>query len=158
MIVFSLCYHCDHHVSHHCDYHVPQVRLRQFEACISSGAVWDSLPISEKQNTESIEFEKLNEAVLNHQIITIVSFLSSCQPIIFNHLELPYCYILYTCICTFQSVKLLYGHVLYNHKNLNVQPCIYRHKILLSSFNEYESPSIDIRYCYLLFISLNYRA
>ena len=30
-----------------------QVRLRQFEASISSGAIWDSLPINEK-NTDSI--------------------------------------------------------------------------------------------------------
>ena len=44
---------------------ISQVRLRQFEACISSGAVWDSLPITEK-NTDSIEFEKLNEAVNNY--------------------------------------------------------------------------------------------
>ena len=45
-----------------------QVRLRQFEACISSGAVWDSLPITESKNTDSIEFEKLNEAVISNFI------------------------------------------------------------------------------------------
>merc|ERR1712074_467652 len=81
-------YHHHHHYHHHHnyhnhhhhlllllllhDYHTGQVRLRQFEACISSGAVWDSLPITEK-NTDSIEFEKLNEAVLNHHIIAILS-------------------------------------------------------------------------------------
>jgi len=50
----------------HNGYTVAEVRLRQFEACISSGAVWDSLPITEK-NTDSIEFEKLNEAVKINQ-------------------------------------------------------------------------------------------
>merc|ERR1712233_300029 len=75
-------YHNHHHYHHHHyyhnhhhhlllllllhDYHTGQVRLRQFEACISSGAVWDSLPITEK-NTDSIEFEKLNEAVKINQ-------------------------------------------------------------------------------------------
>lgn len=47
-------------------YTVAEVRLRQFEACISSGAIWDSLAITEK-TTESIEFEKLNESVKINQ-------------------------------------------------------------------------------------------
>jgi hypothetical protein len=42
------------------------VRLRQFEGCIGSGAIWDSLPVTEK-NTDSIVFEKLNEAVKINQ-------------------------------------------------------------------------------------------
>jgi len=33
----------------HNGFTVAEVRLRQFEACISSGAVWDSLPITESK-------------------------------------------------------------------------------------------------------------
>ena len=43
-----------------------QTRIRQFEGNIRSGAIWDSLPITEK-NTDSVEFKKLNEMVKINQ-------------------------------------------------------------------------------------------
>ena len=43
-----------------------QTRIRQFEGNIRNGAVWDSLPITEK-NSDVVEFNKLNEMVKINQ-------------------------------------------------------------------------------------------
>lgn len=43
-----------------------QIRIRQFEGNIPSGAVWDSLPITEK-NSDVLDFHKLNETVKINQ-------------------------------------------------------------------------------------------
>lgn len=45
---------------------VSETRIRQFEGTMRSGAVWDSLPITEKNN-DSIEFEALPETVKINQ-------------------------------------------------------------------------------------------
>ena len=43
-----------------------QTRIRQFEGNIRNGAIWDSLPITEK-NSDVVEFNKLNEMVKINQ-------------------------------------------------------------------------------------------
>jgi len=46
---------------------ISETRIRQFEGNIHSGAIWDSLPITEK-NADAVEFKKLNEMVKINQI------------------------------------------------------------------------------------------
>ena len=43
-----------------------QTRIRQFEGNIRSGAIWDSLPITEK-NSDVVDFSQLNEMVKINQ-------------------------------------------------------------------------------------------
>ena len=43
-----------------------QTRIRQFECNIRNGAVWDSLPITEK-NSDVVDFSQLNEMVKINQ-------------------------------------------------------------------------------------------
>ena len=43
-----------------------QTRIRQFEGNIRNGAIWDSLPITEK-NSDVVDFNKLNEMVKINQ-------------------------------------------------------------------------------------------
>jgi len=45
---------------------ISETRIRQFEGNIRSGAIWDSLPITEK-NSDVVEFKKLNEMVKINQ-------------------------------------------------------------------------------------------
>jgi len=45
---------------------VSETRIRQFEGNIRNGAIWDSLPITEK-NSDVVEFNKLNEMVKINQ-------------------------------------------------------------------------------------------
>ena len=43
-----------------------ETRISQFEGNIRNGAIWDSLPITEK-NSDVVEFNKLNEMVKINQ-------------------------------------------------------------------------------------------
>jgi len=45
---------------------ISETRIRQFEGTIRSGAIWDSLPITEK-NSDVVEFKELNEMVKINQ-------------------------------------------------------------------------------------------
>ena len=48
------------------DFFLFQTRIRQFESNIKNGAIWDSLPITEK-NADVVDFKMLNEMVKINQ-------------------------------------------------------------------------------------------